>query len=439
MIAAARSSTPVQTIPAALHPLMRFKKLPRHGILQVLDAVDQHEEFRDVVVELIDDDSTSEPAQLFLKRPEGWVGDLDSLLQAEVQSAEEKTETKRTAKLEKRLEQVQQLLQSAREEIEQLADERGRLESHVEVLNTELRAVQAERDQLRDERKTTIGQLKQTEDLARQRLQRVRDLEAGDKTHSAQTGNDDADEMSELRSQLVEHQQQLVAQQLRIDSLNTIITTTVEHLQHSIEQAREDTPNTGTDNETTRITGERDVSSSSDERSARTSSAPTAKADHPLPRTGRRIPVRLQQGLHEGTVEGARQLISSPRITLIDGYNVTMKGWPKLDQRAQRDALIGAAGNVAKQTGGMFWLVFDGIAEQNRPSVTVPLEVRVFFSAHDQEADDLILDLIDELDVAQSVVVVSSDRRVQDGARQRGASVIRSDLFLTVLGVRSEP
>lgn len=424
MIAATRSSTPASVIPAALHPLMRFKKLPRHGILQVLDAVDQHEDFRDVVVELIDDDSTSEPAQLFLKRPDGWVEELDSLLQAEVQSAEEKTETKRTAKLEKRLDQVEQLLQTAREENEQLIDERGRLERQVEQLNTELRSVQAERDQLRDERKTTIGQLKQTEDLARQRLERVRDLESAETPHVAQSHSGPSDDVALLQKQIVEQQQLLHTQQQRIDSLSTIIATTVEQLREGL--------NVSVDNP--------EVASDTVEASNTASTTETTTTtERQAPRSSRRIPVRLQQGLHEGTVEGARQLISSPRITLIDGYNVTMAGWPQLDQRAQRDALIGAAGNVAKQTGGMFWLVFDGIAEQNRPSVTVPLEVRVFFSAHDQEADDLILDLIDDLDVSQSVVVVSSDRRVQDGARQRGASVIRSDLFLSVLGVRSEP
>jgi len=59
--------------------------------------------------------------------------------------------------------------------------------------------------------------------------------------------------------------------------------------------------------------------------------------------------------------------------------------------------------------------------------------VRVMFSPPGVEADDVILDEVAGVDPQRPVVVVSSDRRVRDGARARGANVLRSSQLLDLL------
>ena len=52
------------------------------------------------------------------------------------------------------------------------------------------------------------------------------------------------------------------------------------------------------------------------------------------------------------------------------------------------------------------------------------------------EADDVLLDLVEGLEPARPVVVVSNDRRVRSGARRRGANVLASDQLVVLLGQR---
>ena len=60
--------------------------------------------------------------------------------------------------------------------------------------------------------------------------------------------------------------------------------------------------------------------------------------------------------------------------------------------------------------------------------------VRVTFSPPGIEADDVILGLVDTVPIHRPVVVATGDRRVQEEARRRGASVISSDQLLAVIG-----
>ena len=54
------------------------------------------------------------------------------------------------------------------------------------------------------------------------------------------------------------------------------------------------------------------------------------------------------------------------------------------------------------------------------------MPVRVHFSHAEVEADDVVLDIVARLPTDRPVVVVSSDRRVQDGARRLGANIVKS-------------
>ena len=144
--------------------------------------------------------------------------------------------------------------------------------------------------------------------------------------------------------------------------------------------------------------------------------------------------VGLGQGLVEGTPAAARWLLARPgAVALVDGYNVTMLAWPDLSVTDQRLALERAAAQLQVQLGAQMVLVFDGDSDGGtavRAAVGSPVRVR--FTQHDVEADDEILDMIEAVS-APVVVVVSNDRRVLDGARERGANVVRSTDFVALV------
>ena len=106
---------------------------------------------------------------------------------------------------------------------------------------------------------------------------------------------------------------------------------------------------------------------------------------------------------------------------------------PFLDPYAQRDSLVAALGTVKTRTGAQVHVVFDGDAEGARPAVGAPLPVRVHFSPAEIEADDVILDMVAGLPTDVPVLVVSSDRRVADGARRLGANSVRSRELLDLV------
>jgi predicted RNA-binding protein with PIN domain len=138
--------------------------------------------------------------------------------------------------------------------------------------------------------------------------------------------------------------------------------------------------------------------------------------------------------VHDGTPEGLAQLLSvEGLVAIVDGYNVTMEGWPALDQQQQRDSLVSALGGLQARVPATVHVVFDGAADGRRPSVAAPLPVRVHFSAEGVEADDVILDMVARLPTDTAVLVVSSDRRVADGARRLGANAVRSSVLLELL------
>jgi predicted RNA-binding protein with PIN domain len=148
----------------------------------------------------------------------------------------------------------------------------------------------------------------------------------------------------------------------------------------------------------------------------------------------RRRPVRLVRGAVDDTPPAAENLARLPDVVfLVDGYNVSKTAWPDLDLGAQRLRLVNAVAELRVRLGTRIELVFDGTARGQLQTRALPAAVRVWFSPEEVEADDLILSLVDEQPPERPVVVVSSDRRVQDGARRRGASVLSSATFLCLL------
>ena len=129
--------------------------------------------------------------------------------------------------------------------------------------------------------------------------------------------------------------------------------------------------------------------------------------------------------------EATDQLLRTPDVqVVVDGYNVSMEGWPHLDARTQRDRLVGLLSGVAARAGARIQVVFDGDDDGRRPAVGAALAVRVHYTPVGVEADDVVIEMVGRLPSELPVVVVSSDRRVRDGARASGANVVSSAALL---------
>jgi predicted RNA-binding protein with PIN domain len=124
------------------------------------------------------------------------------------------------------------------------------------------------------------------------------------------------------------------------------------------------------------------------------------------------------------------QLLALPRVhLLVDGYNVTKRGFAEISLEQQRHRLVGALGGIAAQTGAEVTAVFDG-AERVHGLPPTPRGVRVLFSRKGQTADDLIRRLVRAEPAGRPVVVVSSDREVADGVRRHGAYPLGADALI---------
>jgi predicted RNA-binding protein with PIN domain len=121
------------------------------------------------------------------------------------------------------------------------------------------------------------------------------------------------------------------------------------------------------------------------------------------------------------------QLLALPKAHLVvDGYNVTKRGFADMSLEQQRNRLVTGLGGVAAQTGAEVTVVFDG-AERVHGLPAPPRGVRVLFSRKGETADELIRRLVRAEPAGRPIVVVSSDREVADGVRRHGAYPMGAD------------
>jgi predicted RNA-binding protein with PIN domain len=149
----------------------------------------------------------------------------------------------------------------------------------------------------------------------------------------------------------------------------------------------------------------------------------------------RRTPLALPGGVFDDSIEAAEHLLRVPGAALVvDGYNVTMFGWPELGKSAQRSRLLNALSDLALRTATDVELVFDGAEVEALPAPpSGGARVRVRFSPPDIEADDVIIDLVGCIPAVTPVIVASSDNRVRAGVQRLGANVLHNHQLVGVL------
>ena len=120
-------------------------------------------------------------------------------------------------------------------------------------------------------------------------------------------------------------------------------------------------------------------------------------------------------------------------MVVVDGYNVSQTAWPGVSIADQRSRLVDACAELHARTGADADLVFDGADVPRLRTPSGRAGVRVRFSPAGVEADDVVIGLVDEYPLSRPVVVASSDRRVREGARRRGANVVSAAQLLGLL------
>ena len=146
------------------------------------------------------------------------------------------------------------------------------------------------------------------------------------------------------------------------------------------------------------------------------------------------MPLRLPPGVTDDTVEAVDHLVRAPgALLLVDGYNISQAAWYQDPIARQRTRLVDALAELHARTGVEVEVVFDGADVDRIADRPVRPAVRVRFSASGVEADDVLLELVDAAPQRRPVIVASSDHRVRDGARRRGANVIGARQLLGAL------
>jgi|SRR5208283_4834149 len=121
---------------------------------------------------------------------------------------------------------------------------------------------------------------------------------------------------------------------------------------------------------------------------------------------------------------------------IIDAYNLMYRLAIKADTlEKKRDKLIGLLNEFLEVNGGTITLVFDAgkNPSQHRGRETRG-KIKVVFSANEETADDVIIELIKgRKGKAREYAVVSSDNKLIDCARENFMNAMTSDQFAEYL------
>lgn len=433
---AGRSADPPVAVPPPLRQVVRMRKQTATSFEQVRRALDDDPDLRRRAAAAVDERRVGRAGWLFLTRPDGWEAELAALEAAadqrdevvrEEQEAdrEERRARKRVASLEERLAKAQGRAERAVAEADaaraDLADERRARRRAVD----ELEPVQAELDRARQglaaaeaERDRLAGEVEAVRSEVRLAVERAEVAEA-QLARAEQALEAAAASSPTVARGIAEAAEQAAALAERLAALSSGLERTApappepvppEPVPPEVETAGGATPPPPP---------------------ARRGRAASRR---PRGRRGEAVAAAdLPPGVLDGTDEAATHLVRTRgAAVLVDGYNVTKRTWGDAPLAAQRDRLVGLLDRCAARWGVHPVVVFDGadLLTDRRASTR---SVNVRFSPEGVTADTVILQLVEQEATTSPVVVVSSDREVQDGARARGAAVLAVEPFLAAV------
>jgi TolA-binding protein len=361
-----------EDVPAALRPLAASsaRRLPPPLLARAIQELDGSEWLRSETVAEggLPEDS---PASLFVVRPDGW----EAALERHVAEMVDRQGRDRVAELEERLRMAL-----------------GRVEELEAELGTSSDAVAAAE---RKARRRLIDQI-ESSDRARRRAE--------------QQARDEATSHAAARARAERLEAEMVSTESRMESLRRML----ERERRASADVAEQRPSRGW--------FPSDPSEMADELDRIVTAVRRPPAEAAVGATGAAEPAaspgRFPEGIRPDRPEAIRWLIRAPRTWLVDGYNVAFQLDDQPDP-ATRSRVVAAVGRLVSLAAGgtMGVVVFDSSGDVG--SLSSDRRVRVVFV---HSADDWILD-----HAGSGAAVVTSDRRVREGAEGSGAFGVWSE------------
>ncbi len=379
-----RKATPTVAAPTRLVPLLSFSSLPERAKVTVLDVLDTDDGFRERVANGVTEAKHGRFTYSYLARPDGWETYIANVLEVadepvivpsvDIEDLEGKLAAATSAReaAEDDARAAREALATTKDELTEMGDRHAELSSAIVKLTNEVETLKAQRQQ-------AVSELKTTESVMARHIA--------------------------ARKQLETTIEQMTSAQLSTTTVGGSITDAevrvgLDAIDFTIGELREQL-----DNLRRAATPERiEVS--------------------------RRVALAPPLGLADDATEFAEYLLAIPNVVVfVDGYNVTKTEVPELELTAQRSWLERVITDYLARISGRFEVVFDGAdVAGGHPNAHDRLRVR--FSPSGVEADDVIIAAVRATDSRRPVVVVSSDKRVQEGARAGGANVLSSRQFI---------
>ncbi len=397
---AGEAASPPDPAPASLRPFLGFAKYPSRALDAARKVLDDDPDFRSRVRAAMRPDVVTDAVALFLDRPDGWEDALAELVAAREAERSSQSEAQAERRATKQLAVTQGTLSKVVEEFDAMRSAMAAEQARVRELEAAVTAGEAEAERLREERANAVRQLKAIEARDAGRVEELRQLRERLRAAEAAPVSDAVPEPAEPAEPAVDLAAVAAAVHGAADAAAALAAALAD-LRALVASAVV---------------------------------APVEPAEAAPARTvpARRRPTKLPVGIFDDAPQAVGALLRvEGMLTLVDGYNVTLAGWPALDLELQRARLLDVLTGLDAATPARFTVVFDGAPTgAGLPPESRLRSVQVRFTDPAVEADDDILALVEQLPVARPVLVVSDDHRVRDGARARGANVVGSRQFL---------
>jgi predicted RNA-binding protein with PIN domain len=423
-------ASPSVPAPTQLRRYLNFARLPDPALEVARRVLDDDAEFRDRVARSTSEVVVGRAGWLFLQRPDGWLEELDELLQqaaaAELAAKSERHERgaqRRLAGAEAALARAEAVTQAATTDLAGArAELAGEQEAH-RATTARLARAEAEVERLQRERAELIRRLKSTEASAVERSAELRATRhelrmAQAELAQAGLGNGEAAPEAVGDDEPTSAGPAAPAGPRGVD--RALVAELLDEARAAIGRL---------DGAFERFVDRAALQPPADEPSP----SPPQPPDRPAARPPRRSPAPLPPATFDDRAEAAEHLVRVPgALVLVDGYNISNARWHGRPPAEQRDRLLAACDELHARLGTEVEVVFDGTGDEPAPP-RAHAGVRHRFTPAGTEADDAILAITDAEPPSRTVVVVSSDRRVRDGARERGANVLGAKQFLHVV------
>jgi predicted RNA-binding protein with PIN domain len=360
--------------------------------------------------QVIDADERSDlpllASTLYALRPEGWVFGLGMICAAAARARAEQEQTDDAQAWNVRLATVEEARRRAEAAQEDAFAEAARLERELRDERSARRAREtgaqqavAEADQRRRDAEALTAQADARAELAEARLRRESD-----------------------RARAAERELRLARRELDARATSdaasapTLGREDVDALASAADEAR-------------RLSGTLERLTRRARDAVPESSPPTVTAPPVVKRT--RVPI--PPGMLADTTEALDTMIRTRGVVLVvDGYNVSMAGWPDAEPAEQRTRLLGALERLHLRVRCDVVVVFDGADVEGVPEPR-RTGVRVVFSAPGEEADPVVVREVAARPKRVPVIVASSDGWVREHAEAEGATVVPNQTLLDLL------